>query len=170
MWKISRSVSEKVSRRLFASRRKCEEPPPEDGAASSPSVQIVASSSSRNYVEESEEHQSLSMLYSLARRWAWPAVAFRCQTHPQEADATFRDHKGDTAMHWACFGNPPSDVIAAMLEACPQLASTPNDTGVLPLHGEYGRFEIDQERGVAPYSIAVLLIPLLHYHCSRLFL
>jgi ankyrin repeat protein len=77
---------------------------------------------------------SLSLLYLLCKQWAWNAVTFRCETHPDEASAAFRDENGDTALHWVVFGNPPLDVIEALLNACPALASTPNDVGNLPIH------------------------------------
>ena len=74
----------------------------------------------------------MSLLFNLSRRWAWPAVEFRCQSHPHEADA--RDDKGDTALHWAVFGNPPVETVEALLTACPDLASVANNEGLIPLH------------------------------------
>lgn len=76
-----------------------------------------------------------SLLYSLCRKWAWPAVTFRSQTHPHEAQASIVDAKGDTVLHWACFGKPPLESVQALLEACPELASTANKRGQLPIHG-----------------------------------
>ena len=79
----------------------------------------------------------LPLLYALCRRWAWPAVTFRCESHPEEASVTHRDNNGDTVLHWACFGNPPLDTVQALLTADPQLASARNHKGDLPIHGEY---------------------------------
>lgn len=76
----------------------------------------------------------LSFLYALTKRWAWQAVAFRCETHPQEVMLKERDSNGDTILHWACFGSPPLDVIEAILRTCPELATLRNHKGYLPLH------------------------------------
>lgn len=76
----------------------------------------------------------LSFLYSLTTRWAWGAVAHRCETHPHEVRALEQDSKGDTILHWACFGCPPLYVIQAILASCPDLARIPNIEGFLPLH------------------------------------
>jgi ankyrin repeat protein len=78
--------------------------------------------------------ERVSFLYSLTRRWAWPAVAFRCETHPEEASERYRDRNGDTLLHWACFGSPPIYAIQALLQACPELATVRNKKGCLPLH------------------------------------
>lgn len=78
---------------------------------------------------------SFPLLYALTKRWAWPAVAFRIQTHPHEVDATIVDDAGDTVLHWACFGHPPLEPIMALLSVCPELAAVPNVKGLLPLHG-----------------------------------
>lgn len=77
---------------------------------------------------------SLSFLYALATRWAWEAVAFRCETHPHEVLSMEQDLNGDTILHWACFGSPPLFVIETILETCPSLATIPNRKGYLPLH------------------------------------
>ena len=77
---------------------------------------------------------SLSFLYSLATRWAWPAVAFRCDTHPQEVLLKEQDTSGDTILHWSCFGSPPAYAVEAILEICPELAAMRNYKGFLPLH------------------------------------
>jgi hypothetical protein len=79
-----------------------------------------------------DEHRSMPLLFNLCRRWAWPAVEFRCQSHPHEASA--QDERGDTALHWVVFGNPPVGAIQALLTACPDLASVANQEGRLPLH------------------------------------
>ena len=67
-----------------------------------------------------------------ARSWAWGAVTYRCQTHPDEADAI--DCFGDTVLHWSVFGHPPVDVIQAILAVKPDLAKVANKKGHLPLH------------------------------------
>jgi hypothetical protein len=76
----------------------------------------------------------LSFLYSLTRRWAWVAVAHRCETHPHEAQRKEQDVHGDTILHWACFGSPPLYVVEAILRVCPELVTIPNGKGLLPLH------------------------------------
>lgn len=76
----------------------------------------------------------LSFLYALTKRWAWGAVAFRCETHPEEAQSMEQDSNGDTILHWACFGSPPVYVIEAILQVCPELAMIRNHKGFLPLH------------------------------------
>lgn len=73
-------------------------------------------------------------LYSFARAWAWPALAHRSGTHPWEAGAEIVNSDGDTVLHWAVFGNPPSYVIEALLQACPDLVNAANSAGHLPLH------------------------------------
>ena len=82
---------------------------------------------------DSDKCHSLPLLFNLCRRWAWPAIAFRCQTHPHEAAA--QDENGDTALHWAVFGNPPLVAVEALLKACPDLAGKANKDGRVPLHG-----------------------------------
>jgi hypothetical protein len=78
---------------------------------------------------------TLPLLYTLARSWAWTAVAFRCQTHPHEVSTEVVDHRGDNPLHWTAFGNPPMEVVQALLQVCPALAKQPNHQGLYPLHG-----------------------------------
>jgi ankyrin repeat protein len=85
-------------------------------------------------VGEELKDSPVSFLYSLASRWAWNAVIFRCETHPQECDVKYRDGAGDTVLHWACFGVAPLNVVEALLEVCPDLAKAQNHIGHLPLH------------------------------------
>jgi hypothetical protein len=120
----------KASRRLFQST-KASDAETEDR----PSVYVTNKANNTVNHNDTEESQHMPLLFSLCKRWAWPAVTFRCQTHPHEAHVTIRDEKGDTALHWACFGNPPLDAIVALLNACPELAAATNQQGVLPLHG-----------------------------------
>ncbi len=75
------------------------------------------------------------LLYSLTRRWLFPAVTIRIKTHPHEVNAMFCDKQGDTLLHWACFGHPPFETIQAFLSVCPELATIRNAEGLLPLHG-----------------------------------
>lgn len=102
---------------------------------SGPSIQVAARNKKTTNEEEfeSEKRRSLPLLFNLCQRWAWPAIAFRCQTHPHEAAA--QDANGDTALHWAVFGNPPLVAVDALLTACPALASMANKDGRIPLHG-----------------------------------
>ncbi len=81
------------------------------------------------------DQQSCPLLYSLTRRWVFPAVNIRIQTHPHEVNAMFCDKQGDTLLHWACFGHPPFETIRAFLSVCPELATVRNAKGLLPLHG-----------------------------------
>lgn len=103
-----------------------------------PSIQVVDSPSrpTQRRATDPEQHRSLPLLFNLCRRWAWPAVQFRCGTHPHEVDVIFKDQNGDTALHWAVFGNPPEEAIVALLTACPELASVANNEGLIPLHGK----------------------------------
>jgi hypothetical protein len=122
----------KASRCLFQSK-KASDVQTED----TPSVYVTDKANDTVNHNDTEGSKHMPLLFSLCQRWAWPAVTFRCQTHPHEAHFTIRDEKGDTALHWACFGNPPLDAIVALLTACPELAAATNQHGVLPLHGEY---------------------------------
>jgi hypothetical protein len=81
-----------------------------------------------------DSNSNLGLLYSLAKAWAWPALAHRCRTHPWEASSSLVNQNGDTALHWAVFGNPPLYVVEALLGACPDLVNVPNATKQLPLH------------------------------------
>ena len=81
------------------------------------------------------QRQSMPLLYSCCKHWAWPAVTFRCRSHPHEVHVSIRDENGDTALHWACFGKAPLDAVEALLTACPELASAGNHKGQLPIHG-----------------------------------
>lgn len=85
----------------------------------------------------SRSPQHMPLAYSCCMRWAWPAVTFRCATHPQEVHVSVRDKNGDTALHWACLGKPSVDAVEALLFACPELAAAVNHKGQLPLHGEF---------------------------------
>jgi hypothetical protein len=83
---------------------------------------------------EDSADTTMPLVYSLARSWAWEAVAFRCQTHPHEASAKYRDYLGDTCLHWTVFGRPLTRAVQAILAACPETARTANDAGLYPLH------------------------------------
>jgi hypothetical protein len=98
------------------------------------------SESSNNTSQSTTSLPRLPMLYSLARNWAFPAVAFRCQTNPEEASAVWMDEQGDNALHWVVFGNPPVHVVEELLRACPNLARRRNKQRTLPLHGTIIRF------------------------------
>lgn len=71
-------------------------------------------------------------LKPLARSWAWGAVAYRCQTHPQEAEVT--DQRGDTTLHWACFGNCPAETVELVIQANPAQVYAVNSKGQFALH------------------------------------
>ena len=76
------------------------------------------------------------LAYALARSWAWPALKFRCETHPHEVSEVAVDSRGETILHWTCLGKPPVDTVQAILTACPELARLRNHAGHLPLHSE----------------------------------
>lgn len=80
---------------------------------------------------------SMPMLYALARSWAWEAVAFRAQTHPEEAATNWTDHHGDNILHWSAFGRPPLAAVQALLTAGPELPKVRNNNGLFPLHGTF---------------------------------
>lgn len=98
-----------------------------------PSVEMTEAGTS-NESNRNHHEPATSFLYSLAKRWAWEAVAFRCDSNPDEASSKYRDSNGDTLLHWTCFGSPPAHVVKALLKACPDLATVPNNDGCLPLH------------------------------------
>ena len=89
---------------------------------------------SNNISHDTDITTDLPLLYSLARGWAWEAVTFRCTSHPHEVDVTYRDHRGDTILHWVAFGRPPLETVKEILRICPKLAQTKNHSGTLPLH------------------------------------
>jgi hypothetical protein len=113
-----------------------------------PSITITSrrESSSPRQQQTQKRHSNqqmqseLPMVFSLARNWAFPAVAFRCQTNPEEASSAWMDEQGDNALHWVVFGNPPLYVVEELLRACPNLASRRNKQRTLPLHGTILRF------------------------------
>ena len=98
------------------------------------SIQIIDAETPSPEEPSSSEEIRMPLLFNLCRRWAWPAVEFRCQSHPHEADV--QDERGDTCLHWAVFGNPPLSAVEAILTASPDLASVANRHGLLPLHGK----------------------------------
>lgn len=83
---------------------------------------------------DDDDAGDLGLLYSLAKAWAWPALAHRCETHPWEASPKIVNAEGDTALHWAVFGNPPLYAIEALLRACPDMVNVANAAKQLPLH------------------------------------
>lgn len=122
-------------------------------------------SGNNNVIDDPAE--TLPLLYSLCKRWVWPAVEFRCQTNPDEADASVQDRKGDTVLHWVCFGNPPPEVVEALLQACPRLASTANIYGKLPIHGKSCHYTKPNFQTWLKYSFPFqLLRPIEHRQTS----
>lgn len=89
---------------------------------------------SSSSIQEGLSSVRLPLVYMLCKQWAWPAIAFRCDTHPHEVSVAVVDERGDTALHWAVFGKPPIGAIQALIEACPALVSTKNRSGMLPIH------------------------------------
>jgi hypothetical protein len=103
--------------------------------------QLRRKSRSRKRAEQQEEKTtspvtSTPLAYALARSWAWPALQFRCETHPHEVSELSVDDRGETMLHWTCLGKPPLETVQAILVACPALARMENKAGHLPLHGK----------------------------------
>lgn len=80
------------------------------------------------------KHKPLA--YALARSWAWPALKFRCETHPEEVSEMIQDGRGETILHWTCLGKPPIDTVQAILSVSPEMSQVRNVSGHLPLHGK----------------------------------
>lgn len=83
------------------------------------------------------QRESMPLAYALARSWAWPALQFRCKTHPQEVSQISKDSRGETILHWTCIGKPPFETVQAILAVCPEMAQERNHAGHLPLHGKF---------------------------------
>jgi hypothetical protein len=103
---------------------------------------VIITNAARGGIQESNTEEAhicdarpMPLLYSLARSWAWEAVTFRCQTHPEEAAMNWTDSHGENVLHWSVFGRPPISPVLAMCSACPDLAKVRNNKGMLPLHG-----------------------------------
>jgi hypothetical protein len=94
----------------------------------------------RKGAQQTQENNSTAtnapLVYALARSWAWPALKFRCETHPHEVSELSVDERGETILHWTCLGKPPVETVQAILEVCPVLARIKNKAGHLPLHGK----------------------------------
>jgi hypothetical protein len=131
---IQKSVQDTRRRR----RRRRNDHIDEQDRFTEPSIQLTTNQSPEEEacqaVVEELKDLPVSFLYSLASRWAWNAVIFRCETDPKECDVKYRDGAGDTVLHWACFGVAPLNVVEALLEVCPDLAKAQNHIGHLPLH------------------------------------
>lgn len=54
--------------------------------------------------------------------------------HACAEEALMVDDHGSTPLHIACWGNPPVDVIQALLDACPQTVADQDVDGNNPLH------------------------------------
>ena len=86
--------------------------------------------------ETGEARKNRPLAYALARSWAWPALTFRCGTHPEEVSEIIRDERGETILHWTLLGKPPLETVVAILNVCPEMAQVRNTSGHLPLHGK----------------------------------
>jgi hypothetical protein len=115
-----------------------------NGSRAALSVQITdAARSERGQTQESHQadhrhicdERPMPLLYALAKSWAWGAVEFRCETHPEEATMNWTDIHGENILHWSAFGKPPLSSVQNILRACPDLAKVRNSKGLLPLHG-----------------------------------
>ena len=134
MYAISLAVSKvgKASSRFIQRRRRSNAENHDE-----PLVQLTDDRCQRTESHDDDEPlHNMSLLYSCCKQWAWPAVTFRCTTHPHEASVNFRDKNRDTTLHLACIGKPPIDAVEALLTACPELACATNNDGNLPLHGK----------------------------------
>ena len=101
----------------------------------SPTIEETQCDPYENSSNSPGQSSTPTLLYQLAKRWAWEAVAFRCETHPDEVlYVDENDDTGDTILHWTCFGTPPLHVVEAILTVAPELAKIPNRQGNLPLH------------------------------------
>ena len=78
--------------------------------------------------------EQMPLLFRLVQEWALEEVAFRCESHPEEASPEHRDDAGRTLLHWVCSGSPPLHVVKAILCASPELATIQDNKGCLPLH------------------------------------
>jgi hypothetical protein len=65
------------------------------------------------------QHHNNKMIVKLARCFAEEAVMV--------------DDHGSTPLHIACWGNPPMEVVQALLQACPQVATYKDVHGNTPL-------------------------------------
>jgi hypothetical protein len=83
------------------------------------------------------DERPMPLLYGLAKSWAWDAVAYRCESHPEEAIMNWTDHHGDNVVHWSVIGKPPLAPIQNILTASPDLAKVRNNRGLFPLHGTH---------------------------------
>lgn len=125
-------------RRLFATNHHVTEHHVVDNHHhTSPSLSSSSSSgTTANHHQGDNEHHTHPLLYTLTKRWVFPAVLIRIQTHPQEVHAMLGDEEGNNFLHWACFGRAPLEIIQAFLSECPELARVQNVAkGLLPLHG-----------------------------------
>lgn len=85
--------------------------------------------------EDEQEVFEETVLYKLAKQWSWPAIIYRCETHPHEACSLYQNENHESLLHWICFGRPPVEVVQAVLKANPKAASIRNSmTGDYPLH------------------------------------
>lgn len=123
MW----AIAQRVRRRLSKRERRFSEP----------TIQVTenAAFTTSGPTTVADSHRSMPLLFNLCRRWAWPAIEWRCQSHPHEANA--QDVNGDTGLHWAAFGRPPIGAIQALIDACPGLATKRNRKGQLPIQSTY---------------------------------
>lgn len=74
----------------------------------------------------------------------WTRLHDACQHHESKLivklaqtfaeEALMVDEHGSTPLHIACWGNPPPEVIQALLTACPQTVYDQDKDGNTPLH------------------------------------
>ena len=81
--------------------------------------------------EQQNNREAIDNMWEQVRRWLW--------NHPSDeernAAAHVRGGYDATALHLMCkFHNPPADIIQAIVEAAPEVASLQDSQGWLPLH------------------------------------
>lgn len=116
--------------RMRRSRSQSTEP------ADSISVVVTDARSSSGAAVSSLAEPEVPAIFYLAQCWAWESISFRCETHPHEISSSITDGNGDNVLHWVSFGNPPVEVVDALLIAEPGLAKVANNCGQFPLHGK----------------------------------
>ena len=136
---LLRTILEAVAEKRRSSKRKSKQRRQNNRRPSSRQQQTSNDSTdvaSSETATKNNNNSSKPLAYALARSWAWPALTFRCTTHPEEVASNIQDERGETILHWTCLGKPPIDTVQAILNVCPVMAQTRNISGHLPLHGK----------------------------------
>jgi hypothetical protein len=102
----------------------CQQSPPSTTLSSSVPRSLVIVSNGR-------PPRYRTSLIDLARMQQWTAILERTVTR---RDVKHRDGDGLSALHWACSGGPPVQVVQALLEAYPSAVKKVDVEGSTPLH------------------------------------